>query len=207
MVTLTPEEQLTVNTYNTSAQSWADAHNPTEFWRHEFIRFNHHLLEGRVLEIGSGGGRDIPHLLAYGYDYTGTDISTGFIDVAKSRFPRLPFHSMSVYELDFPDQAPFDGFWASAVLLHIPKRRIDEALGRIHQVTRDQGIGFISLKQGEGERFDGSTEENNQRFFSYYREEEFIEILKRNHFEVLESRVNPMTVKTTWLSFIVRVQN
>jgi hypothetical protein len=27
----------------------------------------------------------------------------------------------------------FDGFWASAILLHVPKRKIDEALGKIHK--------------------------------------------------------------------------
>lgn len=202
---LTPEEQRTIDTYNAHAESWSQAHDTTDFWSNELNRFHHYLPEGHILEIGSGGGRDISSLLALGYSYTGSDISIGLTEVVKNRFPQLPFHVQSVYELNFPNQPPFDGFWASAVLLHIPKKRIDEALNQIHHVTRHEGIGFISLKQGEGEKLEGSVETNDQRLFSYYQTEEFAEILKRNRFEILETVVNPMTAKTTWLSFIVKV--
>lgn len=202
---LTPEEQRTIDTYNAHADSWSQAHDTTDFWHRELIRLHHHLPHGHILEIGSGGGRDIPSLLKLGYSYTGSDASSGLIEVVKNRFPEQSFYLQSVYELDFPDQHPFDGFWASAVLLHIPKSRIDEALNQIHHVTRHEGIGFISLKQGEGEKLEGSIETNDQRLFSYYQTEEFAEILKRNRFEILETVVNPMTTKTTWLSFIVKV--
>ena len=59
-------------------------------------------------------------MIAFGYDYTGTDISTGLLNEARKKVPGQSFYEMSVYDLDFPE-GTFDGFWASAILLHIPK--------------------------------------------------------------------------------------
>lgn len=198
---LTPEEKITLETYNTTAKQWSENHAVAGFWKEEMRTFRKLLPSGKVLEIGSGGGRDAKELIALGYEYIGTDISTGLIEVAKKENPHATFLAQSVYELAFPEGTWFDGFWASAVLLHIPKVRIDEALQRIAKFMRGGAVGCISLKQGEGERM-----EDDQRFFAYYSEKEFREVLRRNNFEVIQTTVRPMNEKTTWLCFFVRVR-
>ena len=157
-VKLTKREQQTLKSYDQYGKQWAASHLDFDFWVPELKKFKKYLSEGKVLEIGSGGGRDAKELIRAGYEYTGTDISKGLLEAAKKYNPGAKFLLKSVYDLDFPENS-FDGFWACAVLLHIPKSRIDEALRQLHKVVKPNGVGFISVKQGVGEE----TNEKNRR--------------------------------------------
>lgn len=205
---LTPNEKLTVETYDKIAKDWAFKHSSAGWWKKEVEKLKSFLPEGKILEIGSGGGRDAKELIQAGFDYTGTDVSSGLLREAKEQNPGVEFLNLSVYELEFP-QNHFDGFWASAVLLHIPKARIDEAMKSLNRVVRSGGVGFITIKQGEGEKIEieeAQTPGVRERLFSYYSEDEFKGVLSKNNFSVLESYIKPSGGKTTWLVFFVQVQ-
>ncbi|MBI2011424.1 class I SAM-dependent methyltransferase [Candidatus Daviesbacteria bacterium] len=201
---LNKEEKLTLNTYKKIARQWAREHSDN-IWSKEIAIFKKYLPKGKILEIGSGDGRDAKQLIKMGYQYIGTDISKELLKVAKMNNPKAKFYNQSVYELDFPDNY-FDGFWASAVLLHIPKVRINEALKRIQYVTKNKGLGFITLKRGEGEKIVEEVTETGmkyKRLFSYYLLDEFKKILKKNGFDIIKSSQKRMG-KTTWLIYFVR---
>lgn len=195
------EEKKTVDYYDSFAEAWAAGHGGNEgasYWQTEMARF-HELLPGRkVLEIGSGAGTDAAALMAMGYDYTGTDASKGLLQVARKRNPTARLLNVTVHDLDFGVEK-FDGFWTAATLLHIPKTRIDEALVRIKGVIKPGGVGFISLKQGEGEK----TSIETGRWFAYYGEAEFREVLGRSGYKTVEVQVRPGE-EDTWLAFFVR---
>ncbi|MBP9691358.1 class I SAM-dependent methyltransferase [Candidatus Woesebacteria bacterium] len=201
---LTPQEQETIDAYDQNAAAWAGSRNQKGVWGNEKKKFFEYLPSGKIIEIGSGSGRDAQELIAHGYEYIGTDISKGLLEIAKKRNPHASFSLQSVYNLDFPD-GTFDGFWASAVLLHIPKNRIDEALQHLKRILKDGATGFISLKKGDGEKMvDGDhVGIDYKRFFSFYEQPEFTEILQRNHFEILETYVFDHSNKK-WLAFFVK---
>lgn len=147
---ITDKEKRTVDYYDQEAESWASAHGGNEsesYWKEEMEKFHQLLPSGKVLEIGSGAGKDAAALIALGYDYTGADASEGLINVAQRRNPQARFKKVSVRELDFPAHE-FDGFWTTATLLHTPKDKIDEALRKIKLQVKPNGVGFISMKQG-----------------------------------------------------------
>lgn len=200
---LTPEEKATLASYDQHASFWAEKHNTKNFWLEEFKRFQELLPQGKVLEIGSGGGRDAA-ILRSTYEYMGTDASRGLLKEAQKRNPGIPFLHQSVYELSFPKHS-FDGFWASAVLLHIPKLRIQEALHRIHQCMKPGAVGFISLKEGEGEHLVEEVESEGiyTRFFSFYQEDEFTSELQAAGYTMLEVR-RKQAGNTIWLVFFVQ---
>jgi ubiquinone/menaquinone biosynthesis C-methylase UbiE len=145
-------------------------------------------------------------LIEHGYDYIGTDISEGMLEIIRKKFPGQQFYKQSVYDLSFPDKE-FDGFWACAVLLHIPKKRIDEALRGIKAVVKPGAIGFISLKIGEGEgmRHDIVDGQELQRFYSYWSKDEFSKVLKKNNFELLDYTIRPYGDQRVWQCFFVKV--
>lgn len=206
-MSLTPEEETTLKTYNAKAQHWAALHSSPGAWKEEMEILRKFLPGGKILEIGSGGGRDAKELIAMGYDYVGTDISEGLLETAKKVNPGVSFLNQSVYDLSFPNGTRFDGFWACAVLLYIPKAKIDQALQNIRKYIRNQGIGFIAVKEGKGEELLEDTENGQvyERFFSFYSEQEFREVLLRNHFEILEFKKRQRP-QTSWLCFFVRVK-
>ena len=200
-MTLTDREKQTVDYYDRDAKGWMKAHGGNEgesYWKEEMERFHQLLPEGKVLEIGSGAGKDAAALIAMGYDYTGTDASKGLIKVAQKRNPGAKFEHVGVHELSFPKHE-FDGFWTADTLLHIPKDRIDEALQKINTQVKPEGIGFISVKQGEGERIDEVT----GRWFAYYNLGEFSGALKRNGYRIEESSTR-QGEKDKWLLYWVR---
>lgn len=205
MSELTPNEQTTVDNYNEFAETWAAERNTKNFWAQEITRFHELLPNGQVLEIGAGHGRDATDLIELGYDYTGTDISEGLLKLIRQRFPDHPFYQQSVYDLSFPDGPVFDGFWAAAVLLHIPKARMDEALQGIKHVVKTGAIGFISLKdgQGEGVQEDMVGGARMRRFFSYWDKDAFAQVLNQNKYKVVDYIYHPMSETTKWHSFFV----
>ncbi len=195
------KEQKTVGYYDTEAEEWVSAHGGSEgdsYWKDQMAKFHELLPNGKVLEVGSGAGKDAAALISLGYDYTGTDASEGLLKIAQRRNPGAKFERMAVNDLEFPE-GEFDGFWTSATLLHIPKSGIDGSLERIKRVVKPGGIGFISVKQGGGEKEDEET----GRWFAFYTKDEFSDILGRNGYEILESETR-VTEEDTWLVFYVK---
>lgn len=201
-------EQTTIISYDALAADWAASRADPSYWATELEHFHDLLPEGNILEIGSGGGRDAKELIRMGYGYVGTDISAGLLDVARKELPGQQFYKQSVYDLSLPDHEPFDGFWASAVLLHIPKVRIGEALAGIKKVVSPRAIGFISLKDGVGEGMVTTNTDSGaklERFFSYWHKDEFAATLSEFGYEVVDYLRHPAE-KNDWHGFFVQVR-
>lgn len=203
---LTKNEEQTWKYYEKHAKEYTARRNTdVNFWKPEIERFHSLLPTGKILEIGSGGGHEAVQLIKLGYDYTGTDISTNLIKIAKKDNKTGTFLHRSVYDLSFPDYS-FDGFWTAATLLHIPKIRIKEVLRKIHTVIKPGGIGFISLGLGNNEEIEKST----GRLISLYRLNEFSKILNETDFTVLETNVidenvrNNNSSRDQWVTYFVK---
>lgn len=191
----------TINYYDLKAIEWYSTHGGEErdsWWKKEMQRFNEYLPFGNIIEIGAGVGKDAEALIAMGYDYLGTDASTGLLGIAKRRNPNATFIQKYVHEIE-PSIGLFDGFWASAVLLHIPREEILESLTAISSVVKKGGIGFITLKEGDGEIIEKET----GRLFTYFREGEFRKTLEETGFSTLEVG-RRMPPKEDWLIFYIQ---
>mgnify|MGYP001408303342 CR=1 FL=1 len=191
----------TVEYYDNEANTWSASHGGDDdesWWKDEMIRFKEYLPNGKVIEIGSGVGKDAQALIGLGYDYVGTDASIGLLELARQRNPLALFVKKYIHELD-SSLGEFDGFWASAVLLHIPRDEMINSLLVISSVLKKDGIGFITMKEGEGEQIDEKT----GRLFTYYKEHEFRNVLESTGFLVLEVKKRD-TEKDNWLIFYVK---
>lgn len=195
---LNPQELATVDYYDSLTSEWIESHSTPHYWNTAFERFGKLLPKGFVIEVGAGAGRDAKDLISMGYKYLGTDVSENLLEVARANNPDATFLNRSVYELGFWDDA-FDGFWASAVLLHQPKDKVGLALDELHRVTRPGGVGFISLKYGEGEQV-----ESDGRLFSYYDYREFDSYLQDSGLQTTEKIIWPAGRYATWLIYLVK---
>lgn len=202
---LSPQEQETIDSYNQNASVFAQSRDKETAWQEELQKLKTYQSSGKVLDIGSGSGRAARDLIRLGYEYVGVDFSDGLLKESRKNNPGVQFLKQSVYDLDFP-QNSFDLFWACAVLLHMPKDKIDSALQSIRRVMKKGATGCITLKKGEGEKFVEGDHSGigYKRFFSFYQEEEFRRILEKNNFELLESYEADHSNKK-WLAFFVKV--
>ncbi|MEK7498630.1 MAG: class I SAM-dependent methyltransferase [Patescibacteria group bacterium] len=184
---LSPEEQKTLESYANIAKERAKTHSDPNVWRAEFGEFRKLLSQGSIIDIGCGSGRDAPLFIEAGYEYVGVDLSSEMIASARKFAPKAAFCEGDMYALPFPNDF-FDGFWASASLLHIPKRSVVKVFEEIKRVVKLGGIGFFAIKEGDGERMVRGRYQGDERFFTFYGQEEFAHLLRENGFEVLKQR-------------------
>ncbi len=112
---------------------------------------------GRVLELGCGGGHDSVALLDRGLDLVATDGSPELAHQASLRLGR-PVAVLLFEDIDAQDA--FDGVWANACLLHVPRAALPAILDRIHAALKPGGVFYASYKAG--------TDEGRDRFGRYY---------------------------------------
>ena len=100
-----------------------------------------------VLELGCGSGHDAEAMVAKGFAVTPTD---GSPELARQAGQRL---GRTVQVLQFGDleaQDQYDGVWAKACLLHVPREALGEVVSRVHTALRGGGVFYSSFKQGGG---------------------------------------------------------
>src|SRR3989344_5685912 len=197
----------TIETYNKVAKNFSESHFD-HFWIEEFDFYRQLIPGKKVIDIGCGAGRDASVFSEYGFDYTGIDASGGMLEVACQRVPEAKFILMDFYKLDFPDES-FDGFWAAASLLHIPKGKVAGVLQSLYKLIKKGGIGFISVK-AKKQLDEGMIEENKvggiKRFFAFYDLEEFKNLLINAGFKIERTMIHDEDNKdkTKWLCYFVR---
>jgi SAM-dependent methyltransferase len=121
---------------------------------------------GRVLEIGSGPGRDAGELEARGLLVRRTDVTPAFVDLI-----RAAGHDADVLDPLTDDLGgPYDGVWANAVLLHLSREELPVVLARLHAATVPGAMLFASLKEGDGEAWSTHGRVSAPRHFTFWRE-------------------------------------
>ncbi|MGY4479006.1 class I SAM-dependent methyltransferase [Bradyrhizobium sp. USDA 3364] len=103
---------------------------------------------GAILELGCGAGNHAAVMLAEGFVLRATDGSPEMADVAARRINH-PVEAMLFDELE--DREAYDGVWASACLLHVPRDELAGILGRIHRALKPGGAFYASYKIGHGD--------------------------------------------------------
>ncbi|MFH1704711.1 MAG: class I SAM-dependent methyltransferase [Patescibacteria group bacterium] len=198
----------TIDTYDKIAPGFNKAHF-NHFWIEEFEEYKKLIDGNKVVDIGCGAGRDASIFIGDGFDYTGIDASEGMLKVARGRVPDGTFLLMDFYHLDFAPET-FDGFWAAASLLHVPKKEVGEVLTEIKKITKQNGAGFISIKE-KTDKNEVIIQENKYgveiaRYFAFYEQDEFKGILERNGFKVIKmsKKQENDERKTVWLCYFVR---
>lgn len=163
-------------------------------------RFLSRLPAGaRILDAGCGSGRDARAFLDAGYKVCAADGSRGMCTQAESLGVRAC--CLQFGEVCGPDL--YDGIWACASLLHVPKAELPEVLRRFHWALRPGGILYMSVKRGSGE------ERRLGRFFADYTLEEARQAVEEGGlFSVLEAfettDVRPEYASKPWINLLAQ---
>jgi SAM-dependent methyltransferase len=150
-------DETTLQFYRSNAQSYADWAKAPSTRLRGFLA----LLPsgGSILELGCGAGNHSAVMLAEGFSMRATDGSPEMAGIASRRLGH-PVEAMRFDELDIHDA--YDGVWASACLLHVPRDELAGILGRIHRALRPSGVFYASYKMGENDGRDSLG-----RYYSY----------------------------------------
>lgn len=161
-----------IDYYNQNARDYYDS--TVELDLEKFLnRFIELLPEGAtVLDLGCGSGRDSLYFLEEGYDVTALDGSEELCELAQIHIGQDVLN-MTFQEMDFDEV--FDGVWACASLLHVPKEEMDGVLDKVIMGLKPGGILYMSFRYGD---FSGVR---NDRFYEYYTTRTLKELVGKHH--------------------------
>ena len=175
-------DKKTIDTYNKLAKEYDE--ETKDFWNifpDTFIRRFCESVpqQGKVLDIGSGPGRDALILQKAGLNVTCFDASEAMILMTREK----GFVSVlgDFNDPSFP-QGSFDGVWSYTSFLHVPKLEVKIALAETHRVLKKEGILGLGLIEGDTEGYRESLGVNSSRYFAYYKKEEIEGLLKETGF-------------------------
>lgn len=138
--------------------------------RQEFLDY---LEEGAtILDLGCGSGRDSLVFYELGFDVTPMDASEEMCKLAEIHTGFEPLQ-MTFAEMQF--DKVFDGIWACASLLHVPKKELSGILTKTAKALKEDGVLYMSFKYGDFEGFRG------ERYFCDFTENSIEEVLEENN--------------------------
>jgi SAM-dependent methyltransferase len=158
----------------------------------------------RVLEIGSGPGRDAAALEAAGLRVRRTDVTPAFVEMM-----RADGYQAEVLDPLYDDLAdpaapgtPYDAVWASACLLHVSRDDLPTVVARLADATRPGGLLYASLKEGDGESWSVHGNVSSPRHFTYWREAALRAVLEEAGWSVALVGYGDGRFGTRWLEVL-----
>ena len=151
-------DDATLQFYRRNAEAYAKREITSRHAR--LARFLAVLPPGAaILEVGCGAGGDTAEMIARGYDVTPTDGSPEMAAVASRKLGR-PVGTLLFHDLDAVEA--YDGVWANACLLHVPRDQLADVLSLIHRALKPGGAFYASYKSG-----DGDGRDTLDRYYNY----------------------------------------
>ena len=190
------------NVYDDLADYWGHDKTLHDWGENDLIKFAKSVGKGaKVLDLGCASGYQSKLLKSQGLDVVGLDLSPKMIAIAKKRVTSAEFVVSDMTKMEFA-MGSFDGVYARASLLHIPKRLVAKVLRSIHKILKSNGIFYLAVKEGKGE---GEVEDERhgrkvKRFFSFFQKQKIIDFLGNAGFRIEDltfyQRENGVT---TWI--------
>lgn len=153
---MSAHDSLTLDFYVAEAAAYADRERTIDQPRIDV--FAGQLPAGAIiLELGCGGGHDSAAFIEKGFDVDPTDGCPAVAREAEKRLNR-PVRVLLFEDLDEFER--YDGVWANASLLHVPRSELRSVIERVRTALKPDGIFHASFKAG--------SEEGRDRFGRYY---------------------------------------
>ena len=190
----------TLKYYNENAQSFASGTVSVKFTEVQDKFLEKLNSDAYILDFGCGAGRDTKYFLSRGYQVDAVDGSEQLCRIA-SEYTGIKVRQMLFQELD--EKEKYDGIWACASILHLPKKQLREVLENMYAALKSEGWIYTSFKYGE---FEG---ERNGRYFTDFTTDTFKDFIHDMHGLKIEEQwitgdVRPGRGEEKWLNLLLQ---
>lgn len=191
-------DKKTKESYDQNAQQTYEFHKDLRPTRLYDLALSFFIKDKPTLDLGCGIGRDAEWLNKTGFPTEGCDFSKQLLIIASKNFPNIHFFEDSLPLLQTIQDNKYQNLFSSAVLQHIPKESLTEAISNIVRVMISRGIGIISFR---------GTKEINQRedgkLYENYQIEQISEILQSFKCKILlEESLKDDYRNLTWFTLV-----
>lgn len=177
------DNDLTLQSYQDKTQEYVAGTPPIDHVSRAWIdkSLSHISKGGKILEVGSGFGRDAEYIQQKGFQVECSDAVPNFVKLLQEK----GFKSRLINLLTDDLGHDYDMVFADAVLLHFTPEESATVAEKIHSALNDKGIFALRLKQGDGPVW---TEEKlgEPRYFYYWKTQDLKNMLASAGFEWLE---------------------
>jgi len=193
------------DTYNRIANDWHKDHQNDD-WSMEAVKKFAVLLKpgNKILDIGCGPGLKSEVLAGRGLKVVGIDISEKMIKIAKQKVPDGKFIVLDMRNIDQLKEN-YEGIFAQASLLHIPKNEVVAVLKKITSKLKNDGYFYIAVKEkkevDEEVRFEEDYGYKYERFFSYFTLDEIKSYLMKLNMKIVFETITH-SGKANWIQVI-----
>ena len=159
--------------------------------------------DAKLLDLGCGGGQDAGDLAQRGYRVVGLDRTRALLSAGRRRYRALPLVLADLRDLPF-QALSFDGLWAAASLMHLPKPDARRLLSDLCRLVRPGGLFAATVTHGVKSRIvtDGWLP---GRYIARWRKDELARAVRRAGWTILELRVvTNRERKGRWLNLLAR---
>ena len=201
-MTVASSERGTLRFYETNAENYAKQTLAADLSEIN-ERFARHLRPGAsILDVGCGAGRDLHAFRLRGFSPVGLEPSAALAEIARS-YTGCRVTVGRVEDMTYASE--FDGAWACASLLHLPRHRFPVAMKRIAAAVKTAGPLFLSMQQGVGE-----FTAPDGRFYSLYQPDALALAVETAGLELVEvwdtgDSLGDRPIR--WINLIARVVN
>jgi len=199
------KKNLTKEYYEKNSGIWTEKKTNSFFHEESFVVFNSLLQErASVIDIGCSWGIHVPLFLGIGRKmrYEGMDIAWEFLKIARRRYPQLTFYQSDIADAKTLPSKKYDGFWAGAILMHIPIEDWGQMFQNIEKLTKKGAVGYLSLPTEHPNGDEGT----DSRHFTLLTEKEQVQIIKDRGWVIIKKgKMDGFTKKGIWKWYIVRL--
>lgn len=195
-------DKITVKNYDKHADLYSSI-TYNIFSQYHLNLFESYLKGEKVLDAGTGSGRDAEYLLSLGYKVIAIDASKGILKNARKVAKGASFRNMDLRELKFK-AASFDGIWCCASLHHERKKHAEKVISGFAKILKKEGVLYVSVKEGKGEGFEQSANLAEAKVWvARYTQMELEELVLENGFELIKGFTEEFN-RSNWVHLFAR---
>ncbi len=186
--------------YNTNAQEYVKTTVGVDM-HDQYAMFLPLLAPGSsILDAGCGSGRDSLAFKQRGYTVEAFDASEAMVK-STCLLAQVPVRKLLFQDMHYKEQ--FDGIWACASLLHVPRQELATVFSLLAQALKPKGFLYCSFKNRE-ESF-----EKDGRVFTCFTPASMQEfILSLQEFTLIEMKlstdVRPGREEEGWVNVVLQ---